>query len=45
MIVIARKKNKRIINQGNKLWMLLYAIKMKIKGYSIEFLKDGEING
>lgn len=40
MIVIARKKDKRIINQGNIIKMILYAIKMKIKGYSIEFLKE-----
>lgn len=40
MIVIARKKNKRIINQGNLFKMIIYAIKMKLKGYSIAFLKE-----
>ena len=40
MIVIARKNNKRIINQGNIFKMIIYAIKMKIKGYEVEFLKE-----
>ena len=40
MIVIVRKNNKRIINQGNIFKMMIYAIKMKIKGYEVEFLKE-----
>ena len=40
MIVIARKNNKRILNQGNTFKMVLYAIQMKLKGYEIEFLKE-----
>ena len=40
MIVIARKNNKRIVNQGNIFNMIIYAIKMKIKGYEVEFLKE-----
>ncbi len=40
MTIIARKNNKRIINQGNAFKMIIYAIKMKLKGYEIEFLKE-----
>lgn len=40
MTVIAKKKDIRTINQGNIFKMVIYAIKMKIKGYKIEFLKE-----
>lgn len=40
MIVIARKNNKRIVNQDNIFKMIIYAIKMKLKGYEVEFLKE-----
>ena len=40
MILIARTENKKVIYQGNIIKIVVIAIKKKLKGYEIEFLKE-----
>jgi len=40
MILIARTENKKEIYQGNIIKIVVTAIKKKLEGYEIEFLKE-----
>lgn len=42
MILIARTENKRVIYQGNIIKIVIIAIKKKLEGYEIEFLKENK---
>lgn len=40
MILIARTENKKAIYQGSIIKIVVIAIKKKLEGYEIEFLKE-----
>ena len=40
MILIARTENEKIIYQGNIIKISLIALKKKLEGYEVEFLKE-----
>ena len=42
MILIARTENKKVIYRGNIIKIVIIAIKKKIEGYEIEFLKENK---
>ena len=42
MILIARTENKKEIYQGNIIKIVIIAIKKKLEGYEIEFLKENK---
>ena len=40
MILIAKNENRKVIYQGNIIKILLIALKKKLEGYEIEFIKE-----
>lgn len=42
MILIARTENEKIIYQGGIIKIVIIAIKKKLEGYEIEFLKENK---
>lgn len=42
MILIVKTENKKIIYQGNIIKIVIIAIKKKLQGYEIEFLRENK---
>lgn len=42
MILIAKTENEKIIYQGNIIKIVIIAIKKKLEGFEIEFLKENK---